>query len=158
MLDPWFVWALIGIGCIGLEMLMPGFVIFFFGLGGLAAALFSLIPVVAGVLWLQILIFLIFSTLSLIFLRKKFSRIFEGTVFNSRKANREEAGIGKIAEVIESAGTVAEGRIRFQGTSWKALAREGEITAGTHARIVAREGITYIIEPAETPSGLEGGA
>lgn len=158
MLEPWFVWALVGIGCIGMEMLMPGFVIFFFGLGGLATALCSLVPAVAGVLWLQILIFLIFSTLSLIFLRKRFSLIFEGTVFDSRKSNKEEAGIGKIAEVIETAGPVTEGRIRFQGTSWKAHTREGEISAGNRARITAREGMTYVIEPVEKSPGAEGGA
>jgi membrane protein implicated in regulation of membrane protease activity len=158
MFEPWFVWALIGIGCIGLEMLMPGFVIFFFGMGGLATALCSLVPSVAAILWLQILIFIVFSTLSLVFLRKRFSRIFEGTVFDSRKGNIEEAGIGKIAEVIETAGTVKEGRIRFQGTSWKAHTREGEIPSGSRARIIARESMTYIIEPADDSTGSTGGA
>ncbi len=157
MYQPWFVWALIGLACIGLEMLMPGFVIFFFGLGGLATALFSLIPAVSGMLWLQVLIFIFFSTLSLVFLRRRFSRIFGGTIFDSHKGNPEEVGIGKTTEVIETVGTVTEGRIRFQGTSWKAHCREGEIAAGKMARIVSREGMTYLVEPAETDTGKKGG-
>jgi len=157
MYQPWFVWSLIGLACIGLEMLMPGFVIFFFGIGGLATALFSLIPFVSGMLWLQVLLFVVFSTLSLVFLRKRFSRIFGGTIFDSHKGNPEEAGIGKTAEVIETVGVVTEGRIRFQGTSWKAHCREGEIAPGKTVRIVSREGMTYLVEPAENGAGIKGG-
>jgi len=156
MLDSWFLWALIGISCIGLEMLLPGFVIFFFGLGGIATALFCLVPVVSDLLWLQILLFIVLSILSLVFLRKRFTKIFGGTIFDSQRTNSEEAGIGKIAEVIESAGVVKEGRIRFQGTSWKALAREGEIAVGTRVRIVSRDSMTYIIEPV-SEAGVSGG-
>lgn len=147
MYEPWFVWALIGISCIGFEMLLPGFVIFFFGMGGLATALCCLIPFVSDMLWLQVLIFISFSILSLVFLRRRFARIFGGTIFDSRKGNPEEVGIGKIAEVIETAGVVTEGRIRFQGTSWKANTLEGEIQKGALARIVSRDSMTYIIEP-----------
>ena len=50
MIGSWFIWALIGVGCIGLEMLIPGFVIFFFGLGALATALCTLIPFVGAAL------------------------------------------------------------------------------------------------------------
>ncbi len=157
MYQPWFVWALIGLACIGLEMLMPGFVIFFFGLGGLATALFCLIPFVSGMLWLQVLVFVFFSTLSLVFLRKRFSKIFGGTIFDSHKGNPEEAGVGKTAEVIETVGALTEGRIRFQGTSWKAHSREGEIAAGRTVRILSREGMTYLVEPAENVAGIKGG-
>jgi membrane protein implicated in regulation of membrane protease activity len=156
MYEPWFVWALIGIACIGLEMLLPGFVIFFFGLGGLATALCSLIPFVSSMVWLQVLLFIIFSTFSLVVLRKRFSRIFGGTIFDSKKGNPEEEGIGKIAEVTERAGPVTAGRIRFQGTTWKAITRGDEIQAGQSARIVSRESMTYIIEPADNSTGQKG--
>ena len=149
MYEPWFIWALTGIACIGLEMLLPGFVIFFFGLGALAAGFCSLIPFVSDQVWLQILLFIGFSTFFLLFLRKRFSRIFGGTIFDSKKGNPEEEGIGKIAEVLETVGETAEGRIRFKGTSWKAITRKGEIKTGESARIVAREGMLYTIEPVE---------
>jgi len=157
MFEPWFVWALVGVGCIGLEMVLPGFVIFFFGLGGAATALFSLIPFVSSALWLQILLFVAFSILSLVFLRRKFSRVFAGTVFDSRKGDPEEEGIGETAEVLETVGALREGRVRFRGTSWKARTREGELAPGSMAKILAREGMTYIVEATESSSGKKGG-
>jgi inner membrane protein len=156
MNEPWFLWALAGIACIGLEMLLPGFVIFFFGLGGLVTALCCLVPFVADTVWLQIILFMAFSVTSLIVLRRRFAKIFAGTVFDSKHPNDEGAGVGETAEVLETAGTVVEGRIKFQGTSWKAHTREGECAAGTIARIVALEGMTYIIEPAREAASGEG--
>jgi len=157
MSDPWFLWALIGIVCIGLEMLLPGFVIFFFGVGALVTALCSLVPFVSDTIWLQILLFITFSILSLVFLRRKFTKVFAGTVFDSHKTNKETDGVGKIADVIEMAGPVTEGRIRFQGTTWKAHTKAGECLPGTHVRIVSREGMTYIIEPVEEDQNINGG-
>ncbi len=148
MFEPWSVWAVAGFVCIGLEMLLPGFVIFFFGVGGLLTALCSLVPFVAGLAWLQIVLFVLFSGFSLFFLRRRFTRIFAGTVFDSKRESKEDVGTGKIADVLETTGVVSEGRIKFQGTSWKAHTREGECPAGSKAIIVGREGMTYIVKPA----------
>jgi inner membrane protein len=156
MNEPWFLWALAGIACIGLEMILPGFVIFFFGLGGLVTALCCLIPFVADLVWLQIILFMAFSVTSLVVFRRRFAKIFAGTVFDSKHANVESAGIGETAEVLETAGPIVGGRIKFQGTSWKAHTRDGECLAGTIARIVALEGMTYIIEPAQKTASGEG--
>lgn len=156
MYEPWLVWALIGIGCIGLEMLMPGFVIFFFGLGGLATALCCLVPFISDLVWLQILLFVVFSVLSLVYLRKRFTRIFGGTVFDPRKGNAEE-DIGGSAEVIEDIGSIKEGRIRFRGTSWKAKTRSGNFAKGDIVRIVSREDLTYIVDRAGDEPGKNGG-
>lgn len=151
MFDSWFMWALIGIVFIGLEMIMPGFVIFFFGMGALATALVSLIPFVSDVLWLQVLLFIVFSILSLVFLRSHFTRIFAGTVFDSKRPDTAEDGIGETAEVLEAAGPVKEGRIRFRGTSWKAVTNGEELPSGTLVRTVSRSGMTYTIERAADP-------
>lgn len=153
--EPWLVWAVIGVLCIGLEMLLPGFVIFFFGMGGIITALCCLIPFVADMIWLQVLFFVAFSTLSLVFLRSHFTKIFKGTIFDSRR-NTPEDGIDEIAEVIEDVGPVKEGRIRFHGTSWKAYTREGEIPAGSQVRILVREGMTYIVGPATQSENEKG--
>ncbi|HKL86772.1 MAG TPA: NfeD family protein [Treponemataceae bacterium] len=146
MYEPWFVWALLGICFIGLEMLMPGFVIFFFGLGALFTALLSLLPFFAGVLWLQIVSFIAFSLFSLVFLRKKFSVIFEGTVFKGKSGSYEDDGIGQLADVTETIGALQQGRIRFRGTTWKALSNGPDIPVGQRVRIVSRENVTYLVE------------
>lgn len=147
MYQPWLVWAIVGVLCIGLEMLMPGFVIFFFGIGALLTALFSLLPFITGLIWLQVLIFVFMSVLSLIVLRRRFTRIFAGTVFDSRHADPEETGAGETAEVIETVNPHADGRIRFRGTTWPARTRSGTIAAGARAIVIERDGMTYIIAP-----------
>jgi membrane protein implicated in regulation of membrane protease activity len=130
-------------------MLLPGFVIFFFGVGGLLTAVSCLVPFVSAQVWLQVLLFVAFSGGSLVFLRQKFTRIFAGTIFDSNRGNVDSDGVGEIADVLETAGTVTEGRIRFRGTTWKAHTRSGECATGSRVRIVAREGMTYIVEEAE---------
>ncbi len=153
MYEPWLVWAVIGIGCIGLEMVMPGFVIFFFGLGALATAACCFMPLVSDALWLQILLFVVLSTLSLVFLRRRFTRIFGGTVFDPTKSGGvEDAGIGETAEVLEDVTDIRDGRIRFRGTSWKARTKVGSCDKGSVVRIVAREDLTYIVERMESNS------
>jgi membrane protein implicated in regulation of membrane protease activity len=149
MYQPWFAWALTGVVCIGLEMLLPGFVIFFFGIGGLLTAALCFIPFVSDMVWLQLIVFVASSVLSLVFLRRRFKRIFAGTVFDPKKGDVEEDGIGEIADVIENVGSVNEGRIRFRGTSWKSFSRDGEFSAGSKVRIISRENMTYIVGPVE---------
>lgn len=155
MYQPWLVWAIVGVVCIGLEMLMPGFVIFFFGLGALVTALLSLVPFVNDLVWLQVLLFVIFSVVSLVVLRKRFARIFAGTVFDSHHPDPEETGAGETAEVIEAVTTHADGRIRFRGTTWPARTRSGTLAAGTRAIIIERDGMTYVIAPLGNTSESE---
>lgn len=157
MLDSWFVWALVGIACIGLEMLIPGFVIFFFGLGGLSTALFSLIPGVQDLVWLQIVFFIVISVLSLVFLRKHFSRIFVGTVFYTPTRSLSTDPAGTLVEVIETVSPLKEGRVRYNGTTWKARSHTKTLEAGSMARIVVQEGLTIIIEAADVQDGSTGG-
>lgn len=146
MYEPWFVWSVIGVACIGLEMLLPGFVIFFFGMGALATALASLIPGVSSQLWLQVLIFVISTICSFVFLRRKFLGVFGGTVFDSKRGNIEEGEIGGIGEVTEAVTDSIEGRVRYRGTTWKALCKKGVCVPGSAVRILERRGMTYIIE------------
>ncbi len=146
MQNSWITWAVIGIACIGLEMLLPGFVIFFFGLGALATAVLTLIPAVDSQVWLQILLFSGLSVLSLVFLRRRFTRVFEGTLFIPGKSVAAEDGVGSTCDVVETVGTVKEGRIRFRGTTWNARSRDADILAGSRARIVERDGMMYIVE------------
>lgn len=156
MYQPWLIWAIVGVVCIGMEMLLPGFVIFFFGLGALLTALVSLIPFVSDATWLQVILFAVFSVISLVFLRQRFAKIFAGTVFDSRHADPEETGAGETAEVIETVSPQTDGRIRFQGTTWPARTRAGTILPGSRAIVIERNGMTYIIAPLGEEKDAEG--
>ncbi len=143
-LDPWSIWLLIGVVCIGLELLIPGLVIIFFGFGAILTAVFSLLPFISDIFWLQILIFLVFSIISLIFLRKKCAIVFRGTVFYSEKDT--SSGREDFAEAVENISEKKEGRIKYRGTTWSARCEDGEINSGDTVKILRREGLTYIVK------------
>lgn len=147
MNEPWFFWALTGVICIGLEMFLPGFVIFFFGVGGLLTSLLSLMPIIRQAFWFQILIFLVFSTASLVFFRKRFAQVFKGSFFDPNKSSDVAFdGIGEIVEVIETISPPSEGRIRFRGSTWKAKSSSGILSQGEKVKILGRENVTYLVE------------
>ena len=79
---PALFWFLFGIVCLLLEMLLPGFFMFFFGLGAWCAALVALMPAVS--FSVQILVFLAASLALLAFLRVRFKQMFQGSVLEGR--------------------------------------------------------------------------
>lgn len=143
-MEPWFLWLIIGLVCIGLELVIPGLVIIFFGLGALLTALISLLPGIVDNFWLQILIFVLSSALALLFLRKYASSVFKGTVFyQSKNSNNGE----KYAQVIEDINPQKNGRIKYGGTTWTARCTSSAIQTGNTVRVLHREGMTYVVEP-----------
>ncbi|UTC68116.1 MULTISPECIES: NfeD family protein [unclassified Treponema] len=143
----WSIWLLAGVLCIGLELIIPGLVIIFFGFGAVFTSALTLIPFINEALWLQIIIFIICSVLSLVFLRKKFTPIFKGTVFYPDK--KSDKYIEELADVVETVFHNKEGRIKYKGTTWSARSLSGEIPQGEVVRVLRREGLTYIVEKVE---------
>lgn len=141
-MNPALFWALCGLILIASEMLIPGFTIFFFGLGALLNALLILIfpgmgTTLQGILWLA-------SSLTLFALmRKYFRRIFGGTLI-CRDDNAAQ-NAGREAVVIEEIGPEKPGRIRFQGTSWEASSYDETIATGERAMILRQEGMRFIV-------------
>ena len=81
---PELFWFILGLGLFLLELVMPGFIIFFFGLGAWITALICLIghPGIN----LQIIIFAVTSTLLLIALRK----IIQKKFLNSNRTRSDD--------------------------------------------------------------------
>ena len=73
------IWLIAGLLMIGAEFIIPGFVIFFFGVGAIIlSGLTWLIPGLQSNYLLQFIIWIASSGLTLAFLRKFFSKIFKG--------------------------------------------------------------------------------
>jgi inner membrane protein len=142
-----FLWFLLGIVFIISELFIPGFTIFFFGCGAILTGFAGLvIPAVASSYFIQLIIWLVSSILSLVFLRKKFSNTFSGKIHK----NQTENFIGKSARVIDEINENTAGRISIRGTTWKAesLNRE-KIFSGENVIIIRRkesESLTFIVE------------
>lgn len=140
--NPSFVWGLAGFLLIASEVLVPGFVIFFFGSGALATAVASaLLPPVASSFGLQGLIWAVSSVFSLVFLRRRFSGIFHGTVLNPHRVE----DLGKNAVVSERITPEKPGRIRYRGTSWKGISYSETFEKGDKVSIVQEEGLTLVV-------------
>ena len=140
--DPAFVWAVAGLVLLAAEFLVPGFVIFFFGVGALTTAVASLLlPPVAGSLALQGVVWAVGSILSLRFLRRRFSRIFRGGTAESPATE----DLGESVVVTERIAPDEPGRVRYRGTSWKAISHTESFEPGDRAQIVHEEGLTLIV-------------
>ena len=130
---PWLIWFVIGIAVSLSELVLPGFVIIFFGIGCLGAAAFAV--VLPDAYTGQIATFIVVTILSLAVLRKMAMRIFVG---KSEPASTESNDQSFIRARIIIDADLAEGqetRVRYRGSVWRALAAE-QIAANTEAEIV----------------------
>jgi membrane protein implicated in regulation of membrane protease activity len=140
--SPAFLWGVLGVVLIAAEMLIPGFVIFFFGAGALITALLSgIIPAITHEFVLQALVWVASSVFSLVFLRRRFSRAFRGTVFNPI----QDEDVGKTAVVTEAITPENPGRVRYQGTTWKAISYTETFSPGEKVEIIKEENLTLVV-------------
>lgn len=140
-----FLWAIAGLILIFLEFMMPGLVIAFFGIGALVTALFTLLGITNS-LALQFVVFIVSSLLSLILLRRYFTRIFRGQLAGDNDALEFNLDVGKIVPVIEPiVPGKSGGKVKYQGSLWPASADE-PIEAGEDVKIKSRDNLTIIVE------------
>ncbi len=142
MLSPSVFWAISGLLLIGSEMLIPGFTIFFFGLGALGTSLISLIfpflPVhIQAIAWLGL------SIGGFVFLRKKFSSVLRGTIIY--REDDSQKFTGREAAVLEKISPDEPGRIRVNGTSWEAVCYDETFHRGDTVLILKQEGMRFIV-------------
>lgn len=134
--DPAVIWFLIGLGLLLLELVLPGLVILFFGVGAWVTALACVIYDF-NLNW-QILIFLVASLLGLVLLRKYLRRKFFGKKSGSAEDQLEEF-IGRKAKVIEEFKD-GQGRIEFKGTQWSARSKD-PLKKGQWVKILAKDSL-----------------
>lgn len=114
---PELIWFLIGLVLFLLELVLPGFVIFFFGVGAWITALLCLIgdPGIN----MQVVVFAVTSVLSLLGLRKMIQKKF---FYNNGDLSEkvEDEFTGKEAVALTELGPSKPGKVEFKGTSWQA--------------------------------------
>jgi membrane protein implicated in regulation of membrane protease activity len=142
---PELFWFIIGLALFLFELVIPGFFIFFFGLGAWVTALFCLIVDPGSITNLQIIIFALTSLFSLIALR----RIIQKKFFYSKEnlsENVEDEFTGREALAITSISPVKQGKVEFKGTTWDAESKS-DIKEGERVIIIEKESIKLIVEP-----------
>jgi inner membrane protein len=140
---PELFWFILGLGLFLLELVIPGFFIFFFGLGAWVTALVCLIGNPGTNL--QIIIFSVASILLLLALR----RIIQKKFLNSKSSQSESVEdefTGKEALATIDFGGMKHGKVEFKGTTWTAES-ESEIKEGQRVIIIEKDSFKLIVEP-----------
>jgi inner membrane protein len=140
---PELFWFLIGLVLFLLELVIPGFFIFFFGLGAWVTALVCLI--VEPGTNLQIIIFAVTSVLSLIALRRIIQKKFFYSKGNLSESVEDEF-TGKEALATTDFGGITNGKVEFKGTRWNAESKS-EIKKGQRVVIIEKDSFKLIVEP-----------
>ncbi len=131
----WILWTILGIVLIIAEIFTPGFVLLWFGVGALAAALASFLGLGLAA---QFLVFILLSSLLTALSRTIFANYFvrpgdEGAGLRSGA----DALPGQVGTVVtSSSGAMQEGAVKVFGSVWTAYPAEGEEPLEAGDRVV----------------------
>jgi len=146
MSDIWYIWLILGVLFIIAEMFTSGFVLLWFGIGALVAALLAFTGLIG--VPLQILVFLAVSIALTIASRT----IFERFLMRGSPGRELKTGVdtlpGRIGVVVEpSKGVMQEGAVRVFAATWRAFPAEGEepLREGEQVQIERVEGASVYV-------------
>ncbi len=140
---PELFWFFLGLLLLLLELIIPGFVIFFFGIGAWMTSLLCLL--FNPGFELQILIFLITSVISLI----AFRRLIQKKILYGKSDNSdlvEDEFTGREARALTDIKPGKKGKVEFKGTVWSAES-DSEIFEGDIVMIERKENFNLIVTP-----------
>jgi len=130
----WILWVVLGVVLIIAEVFTPGFVLLWFGIGALAAALTSMLG--AG-LALQFIVFITLSTLLTALSRTIFVNYFSREGEHDGLKSGAARLPGQVGTVVTSSrGALDEGAVKVFGSVWTAYPAEGEPPLEAGDRVV----------------------
>ena len=139
-----WLWLYAGAFLMLMELMAPGFVIFFFGLSaatvGLCRALFG----EAFDLTWQLAAFSAFSILYLVLLRRWMKKLFLGAR-NDTKTDFDTEYVGRVGKVTEAIEPPLAGRVEIGDSMWSAAA-DAPIAVGTTVKVVSQNNLTMKVE------------
>ncbi len=141
-----FVWIIVGLAIMCMELFMPGFILVFFGLGAvLTGLLVWVLPIGVNA---QLILFAALSIVLLISFRRSAQGYFLGRVSGSNPTGAPvDSPIGETAIVTEDIiPNSPKGKVEFHGTAWNADADE-IIKAGVKVTITERRDLTLKVKP-----------
>lgn len=142
--NPPVIWFLIGLFFLVLELIIPGLIILFFGVGACLTSLvtWAFEPSVD----IQIIVFIITSVIGLFVLRKYLKKALLKSGETKQKVSIESEFIGKHAIADCDFDANHTGKIIFKGAPWSARC-DVAITKGQEVEIIDKDSITLIIKP-----------
>ncbi|WP_049722198.1 NfeD family protein [Gilvimarinus polysaccharolyticus] len=147
------LWFIAGIVLMVLEILLPGGIVFFLGLGASLVALLLFTGFIDG--WIQAFTAWFVGSLLLLFgLRGVVQKLIPAQV--ERGGTDEDLdAYDQIVEVAETIPPGGEGRIMFRGSTWNAKNYHQDqnqaLEAGTRVRVVFRDNLRWTVEALDSP-------
>ena len=140
----WWLWLLVGLALLGVEILTPGgFFTIFFGVAAIVVGVLARFGL-AGPAWMQWIWFSGLSIASLLFLRKP---ILEWMRRREVKRPEVDTLVGETALILEPVPENGVGKAELRGTSWSARNVEGTaLPAGKRCRVQRVDGLTLWIK------------
>jgi inner membrane protein len=141
----WWLWAVIGILLVGIELLSPGgFYVIFFGLAALLIGALRALGL-ARPLWLQWLLFSVLAVGSLLLFRQRLVARLEHSTPPRKDV---DSMIGELALPIEAIAAGAVGKVELHGSTWDARnAGPDPIPRGHRCRVQHVDGFLLTIVP-----------
>lgn len=143
-----YLWILLGLAIMSMELFAPGFIIVFFGLGAvLTGLLLIFIPMGINT---QLVLFAVISILLLASFRKMAQGYFVGRTANPNPTGGPtEVFTGETAIVTEDIlPNSPKGKVEFHGSFWNADA-DVEIAKGKKVTVLSRRNLTLKVKPLE---------
>jgi membrane protein implicated in regulation of membrane protease activity len=138
----WWLWAIVGIALLVLEMVTPGGLFaLFFGVAALVVGALEALGV-AGPAWLQWLLFAAVSVVLVTVVRRRM----RGAL--APKGGPVDTMVGETATLLDDLSPQGMGRVELRGSSWQARSTAGTLLArGARCRVERVEGLTLWIRP-----------
>ncbi|MGE3467346.1 MAG: NfeD family protein [Pyrinomonadaceae bacterium] len=140
----WILWLVIGVSLIIAEIFTLGFVLLWFGIGAIAAALVGML---GGGFVLQ---FLVFAAVSVAL--TAMSRTIFATYFSHGEADRVKTGIDSLPGQIGTVSSASKGglnaaAVKVYGSTWTAFPADGEgpLVEGEQVEVVEIKGSSLYV-------------
>jgi len=135
----WWYWAVLGIGLMVAELLLPAFVLIWFGLGALFVSLVMFLAPETS-FFLQILIWIVMSS-GLVVL---WFRVFKPSHHATLSGRSSAQAVGEVGLLIKDVAPFQKSQVRFQvplfgSDIWECVSDEA-ISAGERVKVVSVDG------------------
>lgn len=139
----WWLWILLGLALLALEMLTPGgFVLAFFGSAALLVGMLGSAGL-AGPVWFQWLLFSVLSVTSMLLLR---GRLLEWMKAREPADARVDSLVGQIAILLDELPAGGVGKAELRGTIWNVQSADTRgLSRGQRCRVEQVEGLTLFV-------------
>jgi membrane protein implicated in regulation of membrane protease activity len=140
----WWIWILVGLALLSLEMLTPGgFFVFFFGLAALVVG--AVVGCgLSSTAWFQWLLFSVLSIGSVFLFRKRLL-----TALKAREGGTVgvETLVGEVATLLDDLAPAGVGKAELRGTAWSVRSEEPRpLPRGQRCRVQRVEGLTLWVK------------